>query len=159
VIICRDKDALISALHMSGSYIVTGKERDGMFYTPEMSRRARIFEIWSTLKFLGRKGLDQMITGFYERALQFEKELNKAGFDIVNDVVFNQVLVKCETDELTKKTLENIQKLRVCWCGGSKWQGRDVIRLSICSWTTTEEDVSLSVKSFIDARNLAKEKA
>ncbi len=141
---------------MTGSYIVTGKERDGMFYTPEMSRRARIFEIWSTLKFLGSKGLDQMVTGFHERALQFEKELKDAGFDIVNDVVFNQVLVQCETDELTKKTLENIQKLRVCWCGGSKWQDRDVIRLSICSWTTTKDDVSLSVKSFIDARNMAK---
>jgi len=159
VVLCRDRDSLIAALHMSGSYIVTGKERDGMFYTPEMSRRARIFEIWSTLKYLGKKGLDQMVTGFHQRALQFKKELAEAGFEIVNDVVFNQVLVKCETDDLTKKTLENIQKLKVCWCGGSKWQDRDVIRLSICSWATTEKDVSLSVKSFIEARNMVKEKA
>jgi glutamate/tyrosine decarboxylase-like PLP-dependent enzyme len=155
VVICRDKEALINALHMSGAYIVTGKGRDGMFYTPEMSRRARIFEIWSALKFLGKKGLNQMITGFHERALQFKNELTEAGFEIVNDVVFNQVLVQCETNELTIKTLENIQKLRVCWCGGSKWHGKDVIRLSICSWTTTKEDVSLSVKSFIEARSLA----
>lgn len=158
VVICRDKEALIDALHMSGAYIVTSKGRDGMFYTPEMSRRARIFEIWSALKFLGKKGLDQMITGFHERALQFEKELTKAGFTIVNDVVFNQVLVRCETDDLTKNTLENIQKLRVCWCGGSEWDGMNVIRLSICSWATTKKDVSLSVKSFIEARNLAMEK-
>lgn len=159
VVLYRDRDSLVAALHMSGSYIVKGKERDGMFYTPEMSRRARIFEIWATLKFLGRKGLDQMVTGFHQRALQFKKELAEAGFKIVNDVVFNQVLVKCETDDITKRTLENIQKLKVCWCGGSKWKDRDVIRLSICSWATTEKDVSLSVKSFIDARNLAKEKA
>ncbi len=155
IILCRDEDALVEALHMTGAYIVEGKERDGMFYTPEMSRRARIFEIWATLKFLGSKGLDQMVSGFHERALQFKNELNKAGFEIVNDVVFNQVLVQCENDELTGKTLENIQKLRVCWCGGSRWQDRDVIRLSICSWTTTEKDVSLSVKSFIEARNMA----
>jgi glutamate/tyrosine decarboxylase-like PLP-dependent enzyme len=155
VVICRDKEALVDALHMSGAYIVTGKGRDGMFFTPEMSRRARIFEIWSALKFLGKKGLDQMITGFHERALQFKRELTKAGFDIVNDVVFNQVLVRCETDALTKKTLENIQKLRVCWCGGSTWEHRDVIRLSICSWATTEADVSLSVKSFVQARKMA----
>ncbi len=144
---------------MSGAYIVTGKERDGMFYTPGMSRRARIFEIWSALKFLGKKGLSQMINGFHERAVQFKEELTEAGFDVLNEVVFNQVLVRCETDELTKRTLENIQKLRVCWCGGSIWNDKNVIRLSICSWTTTMEDVSLSVKSFIDARNLARKKA
>ena len=156
VVICRDKEALIDALHMSGAYIVLGKERDGMFYTPEMSRRARIFEIWSALKFLGKQGLGQMVIGFHERALQFKQELTEVGFNIVNDVVFNQVLVRCETDELTLKTLENIQKLRVCWCGGSKWKDKDVIRLSICSWVTTQKDVSLSVKSFIEARNMAK---
>jgi len=156
VVICRDKEALIDALHMSGAYIVAGKGRDGMLYTPEMSRRAGIFEIWSALKFLGKTGLEQMISGFHERAVQFKEELTKAGFDIVNDVVFNQVLVRCETDELTIQTLKNIQKLRVCWCGGSKWENRDVIRLSICSWVTTKKDVSLSVKSFIQARNLAK---
>ena len=126
-----------------------------MFYTPEMSRRARIFEIWAALKFLGREGLDQMVTGFHERALQFKEELSRVGFIIVNDVVFNQVLVRCEIDELTLKTLENIQKLRVCWCGGSKWDYKEVIRISICSWATTEEDVSVSVKSFIKARDMA----
>ena len=157
VVICRDKEALIDALHMSGAYIVTGKGRDGMFYTPEMSRRARIFEIWAALKFLGKKGLDQMVTGFHERAVQFSEELAEAGFEIVNDVVFNQVLVRCETDALTRRTLDNIQKLRVCWCGGSQWENRDVIRVSVCSWTTTETDVSLSVESFIKARNLARE--
>lgn len=159
IVICRDQEALINALHMSGAYIVTSKGRDGMFYTPGMSRRARIFEIWSALKFLGKKGLDQMVTGFHDRAVQFRDELTEAGFDIVNDVVFNQVLVRCQTDELTLKTLENIQNLRVCWCGGSKWDDRDVIRLSICSWTTTEKDVSLSVQSFIEARKLAEGKA
>ncbi len=157
VVICRDHEALVDALHMSGAYIITGEDRDGMFYTPEMSRRARIFEIWAALKFLGREGLDQMVTGFHERAVQFKDELTQEGFEIVNEVVFNQVLVRCETDELTRKTLEHIQKLRVCWCGGSMWENRDVIRLSICSWTTTSKDVSLSVDSFVKARDLAKQ--
>jgi len=35
---------------------------------------------------------------------------------------------------------------------------RDVIRLRICSWATTAKDVSLSVKSFVHAQNLAKDK-
>ena len=40
IILCSDKDAMTSALHMSGSNIIETTERDGMFYTPEMSRRA-----------------------------------------------------------------------------------------------------------------------
>jgi len=42
IILCADKEALTTLLHMSGSYIIESTERDGMFYTPEMSRRARI---------------------------------------------------------------------------------------------------------------------
>ena len=42
VVICRDKEALIDALHMSGAYIITGKGRDGMFYTTGMSRLSMI---------------------------------------------------------------------------------------------------------------------
>ncbi|MFZ7102500.1 MAG: pyridoxal phosphate-dependent decarboxylase family protein [Peptococcaceae bacterium] len=156
IILCKDKEALVSALHMTGAYIILGEERDGMFFTPEMSRRARIVELWATLKFLGQTGIGEMIWGMHQRALQFAEELGQNGFEILNDVVFNQVLVFCETSELTKKTLKGIQDLRVCWCGGSQWQGRDVIRISVCSWATTAKDVSLSVESFIKARDLAR---
>jgi len=153
IILCRDKEALSSALHMSGAYIVLGDQRDGMFYTPEMSRRARIVELWATMKFLGKSGMDEMIYGLHQRALQFAGELAEHGFEILNDVVFNQVLVRCETDELTGKILKKIQDLRVCWCGGSRWKDKDVIRISVCSWATTPEDITLSVESFVKARD------
>jgi glutamate/tyrosine decarboxylase-like PLP-dependent enzyme len=155
IILCEDEDALISALHMTGSYMVLSGERDGMFYTPEMSRRARIIELWATMKYLGKEGIDDMILGLHERARQFAAELAEQQFDIVNDVVFNQVLVCCDTDALTNKTLKHIQEMRVCWCGGSQWNGKDVIRISVCSWATTPEDISLSVESFVKARQLA----
>jgi len=156
IILCGDEEALISALHMTGSYIVLGDKRDGMFYTSEMSRRARIIELWATMKYLGKDGIDEMVYGLHERALQFAEELELHNFEIVNDVVFNQVLVRCDTDELTKKTLKKIQEMRVCWCGGSQWEDKNVIRISVCSWATTPEDISLSVKSFVKARELAK---
>ena len=50
IVLCQDKDGLIASLHMKGDYIVIGKDRDGMYFTPEMSRRARIVELWATLK-------------------------------------------------------------------------------------------------------------
>jgi hypothetical protein len=38
--------------------------------------------------------------------------------------------------------------LRECWLGGSMWFGKKVMRVSICSWATTENDITKSVKSF-----------
>jgi len=155
ITLCADREALTEALHMTGSYIVVSKDRDGMFYTPEMSRRARIVELWATLKYLGASGIDQMITTMHERAVQFADEISALdGFTVLNQVVFNQVLVCCDSDEITIKVLENIQKLRVCWVGGSVWQGRRVIRVSICSWATTSDDIATSVRSFAKAQSM-----
>jgi hypothetical protein len=66
----------------------------------------------------------------------------------VNDVVFNEVLVACESDELTLATLKRIQELRECRVGGSSWHDRAVIRVSVSSWMTTETDITRSVASF-----------
>lgn len=152
IVLCEDKEALVSALHMTGEYIIFGEERDGMFFTPEMSRRARIIELWATLKYLGKEGINQMVLGMHQRAVQFAEELKKInGFKVLNDVVFNQVIVCCETDKLTTRTIERIQELRECWVGGSTWNERKVIRISVCSWATTPEDVRRSVKSFEQA--------
>lgn len=154
IVLCEDREALVSALHMSGSYLVLSEARDGMFYTPDMSRRARVIELWAALKYLGQTGVEALVYGLHLRAVQFAQELTDAEFTILNDVVFNQVLVCCASDEATIQVLAKVQALRECWCGGSVWQGRSVIRISVCSWATTAEDVSRSVRSFIQARTL-----
>lgn len=152
IALCEDEDALVSALHMTGSYIIVGDERDGMFYTPEMSRRARVIELWATLKYLGKSGIDEMIYGFYERAVQFNREIEHVeGFEVLNDVVMNQVIVACASDVLTERVTARIQELRECWVGGASWFGRKIIRVSICSWATTEADITRSVNSFKQA--------
>lgn len=152
IILCSDKEALVSSLHMTGGYIIKGDERDGMYFTPEMSRRARIIELWATLRYLGREGIDQMVFGLHQRALQFADLLKTAdGFTVLNDVVFNQVMVQCETDPITDQVIQEIQEIRECWVGGSTWEDRRIIRISVCSWATTEEDVIRSVNSFKQA--------
>lgn len=149
ILICSDKIALKSALHMSGSYIVESPERDGMFYTPQMSRRASVIELWAVMKSLGNRGIGEMVERLCDRACQFSKEISAIeGFTVLNDVCFNQVIVACEDDELTEKTMRKVQELRVCWAGGSQWFGRKVIRISISSYKTTEEDITRSVQSF-----------
>ncbi len=152
IIICRDRQALVGALQASDSYLQFGEGRDGMLYTLEMSRRARGLELWAALKSLGRTGIDQLVAQLCRRARQFAGELRTQGFRILNDVVFNQVLVACDSPELTMPTLELIQASGECWCGASQWQGEIVIRISVCSWATTEEDVQRSVAAFVAAR-------
>ncbi|GAA3621742.1 pyridoxal phosphate-dependent decarboxylase family protein [Flavivirga jejuensis] len=160
IILCADKEAMTSALHMSGSYIVESSERDGMFYTPEMSRRARIIELWSTMKYLGKNGIDEMILTMNQRAKQFAEEISQIkGFYIENDIVFNQVIVKCNSDKITEQVLSNIQMLRECWLGGSMWFDKKVMRVSICSWATTKNDITKSVESFKKALELEKTNA
>ncbi|RBW60834.1 aspartate aminotransferase family protein [Tenacibaculum sp. E3R01] len=157
IILCADQEAMTSALHMSGSYIVESSERDGMFYTPEMSRRARIIELWSIMKYLGKKGIDEMILTMNQRAKQFANEIEKiTGFYVENEIVFNQVIVRCDSDKITENVLLNIQQLRECWLGGSIWFEKKVMRVSICSWATTESDITKAVKSFEKALEKSK---
>jgi glutamate/tyrosine decarboxylase-like PLP-dependent enzyme len=151
IVLCNDREALVSALHVTGSYLMHGENRDGYSYTPEMSRRAHVIELWAALKYLGQEGVRDLVEGLCNRTNQFEDEIKKAGFKVMNDVVFNQILVACENDEITSKTLELIQKSGECWCGSAQWDNRKVIRVSVCSWATTAEDISRSVKAFVKA--------
>jgi len=152
IILCKNRDVLVSAMQASGSYIQYSANRDNMLYTPEMSRRARAVELWATLKFLGRQGVAELIDGLCQIALLFSQKLSDNGFHILNDVVFNQILVECDTPEETRSTLENIQKSGECWCGGAVWNSKPVIRISVCSWATTPKDVDRSVSAFVKAR-------
>jgi glutamate/tyrosine decarboxylase-like PLP-dependent enzyme len=148
IVLCNDKDALTSAMHVTGSYLLHTEARDGYLYTPEMSRRSRIIELWTALKYLGQDGIKELVDGFHDRALQFADGIKGAGFQVLNEVVFNQVLVACKSDEETSGTLELVQKSGECWCGSAQWNERKVIRVSVCSWATTPEDISRSVSAF-----------
>jgi glutamate/tyrosine decarboxylase-like PLP-dependent enzyme len=126
-----------------------------MMFAPEMSRRGRAVDVWATLRYLGRSGVDELVWSLYQRASQFAGELDAAGFEVLNDVVFNQIVVSCGTDELTSSTISLIQASGEAWVGGSTWFGRTVIRISICSWATTTKDVTRSVQAFVVAREEA----
>jgi glutamate/tyrosine decarboxylase-like PLP-dependent enzyme len=152
VILCRHPEALVAAMQATGSYIQLSDEYDGMLYGPDMSRRARSVELWASLKYLGRNGVEQLVDEMCARAVQFGEQLGRNGFRILNEVVFNQVLVACETAEQTEAALEHLQRSGVCWCGGTTWQGAPAIRISVCSWATTEDDVATCVHAFEVAR-------
>lgn len=155
IILCRHREALVSALQATESYILYGEQRDGMLYTPEMSRRARAVELWATLKSLGRRGIEDLVDRLCDHAARFGVELKQRGFRVLNDVVFNQALVACETPELTLATVRHLQASGECWCGPATWDGQPVIRISVCSWATTTADVERAVAAFVAARETA----
>lgn len=156
IALTRWPDALAAAMRASGAYIQYGEGRDGMTFSPDMSRRARAIELWATLRRLGRRGVADLVDELCERAQQFAHALEERGFRVLNEVVFNQVLVACESEAVTRDTLLNIQSSGECWCGGTQWRGASAIRISVCSWVTTSTDVSRSVAAFEVARSKAR---
>ena len=156
IVLCKHRSALNAAMAATGSYIQPSDNRDSMFYTPDMSRRARSIELWATLKYLGRNGVEQLMDEMVARAQEFGAQLSAAGFSIQNEIVFNQCLVKCDSPEETAATLAHVQKSETMWCGGAEWSGEPAIRISVCSWMTTAEDVRLSVQALVEAREKAR---
>jgi glutamate/tyrosine decarboxylase-like PLP-dependent enzyme len=114
-----------------------------------MSREARGVPIWAALKTLGKNGLSQMIDRHCEMARQFADGLRKAGFEILNDVVLNQVLVSFGDGPTTLQIINKIQEDGTCWCGGTTWKGKTAMRISVSSWATTDQDVKLSLAAMI----------
>lgn len=149
IILCKHEKMLIDSMHMTGSYIILSQERDNMLYTAEMSRRTRAIDLWATLKGLGRTGVAELVWELYQKALYFAELLKQGGLEIVNEVVFNQILVRFESDDHTNRLIEKIQKSGVCWLGGAKWEGKAVMRISVCSYKTTYRDIDLSAEDIL----------
>ena len=68
------------------------------------------------------------------------------GVEILNDVVLNQVLGPLRRRRrTTREVVRRVQDDGTCWLGGTDWQGRAAMRISVSSFRTTTEDVDRSV--------------
>jgi aromatic-L-amino-acid decarboxylase len=85
--------------------------------------------------------------------MRFAEGLRSAGYEILNDVVINQVLVSFGSPALTRAVIERIQRDGTCWCGGTEWQGRPAMRISVSSWATTDDDVEVSLRAMVRVAN------
>jgi len=149
IVMVRDGMALRSAMTLSAAYLQPGTRREPMHHTPEASRKARGIELWAGLKSLGKSGLAALIERTGAHAQRFAEGLREAGFEILNDVVINQVLVSFESAEKTREVIRRIQDNGTCWCSGTEWKGKTAMRISVSSWATTEEDVEKSLAAMI----------
>jgi glutamate/tyrosine decarboxylase-like PLP-dependent enzyme len=152
----RSPDVLQAAMAVSAAYLPSSPTRDPANFTPELSRRARGIDVWAALHTLGRSGLADLVERTCRSAVRFAEGLRAAGYTILNEVMFNQVLVTFGDAERTRRVIAGIQQDGTCWCGGTTWQGQTAMRISVSSWATTEADVERSLQAMIRvARKLA----
>lgn len=145
LIFCRDPQHLAAAMSYGAAYLIRQDRREPEDFTPEMSRRARGVEVWAALLSLGKDGISEMIERNCNQAQRMAAGLQEAGFDVVNEVVINQVAVAFGDDARTDKVIAALQEEGTFWAGGTTWQGRKAIRMSFSSWAITDEDVDKSL--------------
>ena len=142
-----------AAMSFKASYLQRGadEERNGMDWVPESSRRARVIPLYALIKSLGRDGIAGMIRRNVQLAHRMADRLSEVpGVRILNQVVLNQVLVRFDgtpdrsADEMTRAVMREIQAEGTCWAGGAVWHGKQVMRISISNWSTSEADIDRS---------------
>ena len=146
----RDAPAHQRAMMLQpAAYLSRDALREPMHWTPDASRRARGVEVWAALRSLGRDGVAEMMERHCAQARHFATRLRAAGYEILNEVALNQVLVSFGSDDATKRVVEAVQRDGPSWCGGSIWRNRAVMRISVSSWATTDADVEKSLAAIL----------
>ena len=145
----KDSEALRHAMSITAAYYGPLDKREPMQWCPESSRRARGIELWAALRSLGKRSISDLVDRTCRHALTLARGLSVAGYDILNDVVINQVLVSFGDDDTTRRVIDAVQLEGTCWCGGTLWKGRKAMRISVSSWATTESDIQKSLDAIL----------
>jgi glutamate/tyrosine decarboxylase-like PLP-dependent enzyme len=141
---------LVSAAYLRGS---REGERDGSRWVPDFSRRARGFAVYAAVRSLGRDGVAEIVERCCACARRFADVLGADdGIEVLNDVVLNQVLVRfADDDATTDAVVAAVQADGSCWMSPTTWRGRRAMRISVCNWATTVDDVERSCAAILRA--------
>ncbi|WP_229737551.1 pyridoxal phosphate-dependent decarboxylase family protein [Primorskyibacter flagellatus] len=140
--ICRHPAAIHAAMATQAPYLKVGGDAAPKDMVPEFSRSARGVEIWAALHSLGREGLRDLIDTTCRHARTLAEGLRAQGFEILNDVVLNQVVASRPAPRGWAAALAGaVQRSGEAWFGPTTWRGREAVRFSVSSWATTEADI------------------
>ncbi|HET6342486.1 MAG TPA: aminotransferase class V-fold PLP-dependent enzyme [Gemmatimonadota bacterium] len=147
-----------AAMGLDASYLGAREDerRNGQDWVPELSRRGRGVPVYAVLRALGREGVVELVERSCRLARRMARALDgRPGVRVVNEVVLNQVLVRFEppgggdADAFTREVIARVQADGVCWLGGARWSGMEVMRISIVNWSTTDADVDRSAEAIL----------
>jgi len=105
--------------------------------------------VYAALRSLGRDGVADLVDRCCDLATRFATAISSLpGCELLNEVVTNQVLFRFGDDTTTDAVLAHVQQSSEAWMGGTTWDGRAAIRVSVSSWRTTEADIDRTVAAF-----------
>jgi glutamate/tyrosine decarboxylase-like PLP-dependent enzyme len=152
---CSHPESHRIAMALHAPYLVRdpNSSRDGSDWTPESSRRARAFALWAALRSLGRRGVADLIERCCDHARHFATRFSETqDFEVLNDVVLNQVLVRVGDDDArTRATTAAVQRGGGAWLGDTVWHGKVALRISVSDQATTTEDVERAIEEIVQA--------
>ena len=165
VAICRNVAAHQGAISVRAPYLIQseGEARDPLDWVPEFSRRARGNALYATLRSLGRSGVAEIVDRAHRLAVAFAERLAESGkARILNDVVFNQVLVQWlapdgDHDSFNDEVMDRVQQEGTAFFSGTTWNGRRFMRISVSDWATDEGDLERAAESLLRNVNLSAE--
>lgn len=147
------------AMSHRASYLVHDeKARDPMDYNPEWSRRGRAVSTYAALRELGRKGVAKLVENCCRHAQALVNGIGALdGAELLRTPLINQGLVRfpdprpgaTEADHArrTDKVIALINASGEAFFSGSTWQGKRCMRVSVCSWQTSDNDISRSISA------------
>jgi glutamate/tyrosine decarboxylase-like PLP-dependent enzyme len=140
--------------------------RDQMDWNPEWSRRARGFATYAALRELGRSGAAAIVEHCCTHAQAIVAGIGRLpGTEILWQPVINQGLVRfldpqvTDHDRHTDRVIAAINKTGEAFFGGTMWRGQRAMRVSVCNWRTSEDDVRRTVRAVAQAMAAAAEPA
>jgi glutamate/tyrosine decarboxylase-like PLP-dependent enzyme len=130
--------------------------RDQIDWNPEWSRRARGFATYAALRQYGRDGLSALIDRCCSRALRLVDGLGALPkVQVLARPIVNQGLVRflapqrngtdADHDRWTDAVIASVLKTGEAFFGGTTWEGKRAMRVSVCNWMTSESDVDRSI--------------
>jgi len=126
-------------------------------WNPEWSRRGRAFPVYAAIRALGRKGIAELIDRSCAHADRLVRGIGALpGAELVAAPTINQGLVRFlspdgDHDRFTDEVIHRIQAQGVAFFGGVTWRGMRVMRISVCNWRTTDEDIERTIASVREA--------
>jgi glutamate/tyrosine decarboxylase-like PLP-dependent enzyme len=142
------------AFSVRAPYLVADDDkREQIDWNPESSRRARGFPVYAAIRSLGRDGIAELIERCCRHARRFAAGLEDLGAEVLNDVELNQVLFRFGSDAETHEALLAVQESGEAWMGGTTWDGRAAIRISVSNWSTSDDDVERTLAAYASARS------
>jgi glutamate/tyrosine decarboxylase-like PLP-dependent enzyme len=108
--------------------------------------------VWAALKSLGRDGVAGQVRGLVQHARQLAEQFSALdGVEVLNDVDYTQVSLAFGDDATTRAVTARIIDDGRVWMSGSRWQDRDILRISVSNWSTDDADVAVAVDAVRDA--------